>query len=94
MPTDFDIFSPRLNRKPWLKICFGTATPADILRLPLGRLSKGAAADLVLFDLDRPGRIDVDAFRSKSKNSPFENMPVQGQVRRTIVEGRTLYEAD
>ncbi|MEQ8698824.1 MAG: dihydroorotase [Bauldia litoralis] len=71
-----------------------TATPADILRLPLGRLTKGAAADLVLFDLDRPGRIDVDAFRSKSKNSPFENMPVQGQVRRTIVEGRTLYEAD
>ncbi len=71
-----------------------SATPADILRLPLGRLTKGAAADLVLLDLDRPGRIDVDAFRSKSKNSPFENMPVQGQVRRTIVEGRTLFEAD
>jgi dihydroorotase len=70
-----------------------TATPADILRLPLGRLAKGAPADLVLFDLDRPGRIDVDAFRSKSKNSPFEDLPVQGQVRRTVVEGRTLFEA-
>ncbi len=70
-----------------------TATPADILRLPLGTLTKGSPADLVLFDLDRPGRIDVDGFRSKSKNSPFEDMPVQGQVRRTVVEGRTLFEA-
>ncbi|HLW65963.1 MAG TPA: dihydroorotase, partial [Gemmataceae bacterium] len=41
--------------------------PADILRLPAGRLSVGAAADLTIFDLDRPWRIDVDAFRSKSK---------------------------
>jgi dihydroorotase len=71
-----------------------TATPADILRLPLGRLAKGSPADLVLFDLDRPGRIDVDGFRSKSKNSPFDDLPVQGQIRRTVVEGRTLYEAD
>ncbi len=27
---DFDIFSPRLNRKPWLKMRLGTAMPADI----------------------------------------------------------------
>ena len=30
LPTDFDIFSPRLNKNPWAKIRFGTATPADI----------------------------------------------------------------
>ena len=30
LPTDFDIFSPRLNRKPWAKTRFGTARPADI----------------------------------------------------------------
>ena len=30
LPTDFDIFSPRLNRKPWANTRFGSAMPADI----------------------------------------------------------------
>ncbi len=30
LPTDFDIFSPRLNRKPCTTTCFGTGSPADI----------------------------------------------------------------
>ena len=49
---------------------------------------------LVLFDLDRPGRIDSEGFRSKSKNSPFDDHPVQGRVLRTIVDGRTIYQAE
>lgn len=71
-----------------------TCRPADILRLPLGRLTKDGPADLVLFDPDRPGRIAVDAFRSKSKNSPFDRRPVQGRVLRTVVDGRTVYAAE
>lgn len=65
--------------------------PADILRLPAGRLAVGAAADLVVFDLDRPWRIDVDALRSKSKNSPYDGRPVQGRVLRTVVAGRSVF---
>ena len=30
LPTDFDIFSPRLNRKPCEKMRCGTSMPADI----------------------------------------------------------------
>ena len=30
LPTDFDIFSPRLNRKPCTTICLGSGRPADI----------------------------------------------------------------
>jgi len=70
-----------------------TAAPAGILRLPLGRIAKGAAADLVLFDPDKPWIVDAKKLRSKSKNSPFDEMPVQGKALRTIVAGRTLYEA-
>ena len=70
-----------------------TVRPAGILGLEAGRLAKGAPADLVLFDLERPWRIDPDRFRSKSKNSPFENHPVQGRVLRTVVDGRTVFEA-
>ena len=67
-----------------------TCQPADLLGLPLGRLRKGGPADLVLFDLNAPWRIEVDRFRSKSKNSPFDERPVQGRVSRTVVDGRTV----
>ena len=70
-----------------------TSAPADLLGLPQGRLAKGAPADLLLFDLDRPGRIEVDRFRSKSKNSPFDGRPMQGRVLRSVVDGRTVFAA-
>lgn len=70
-----------------------TSAPADLLGLPLGRLAPGRAGDVVVFDPDVPGRIEVDAFRSKSKNSPFGRRPVQGRVLRTVVDGRTVFEA-
>ncbi len=68
-----------------------TCGPADILGLPLGRLEVGAPADLVVFDVDRPWTVDPDVFRSKSKNSPFDERPVQGRAMRTFVGGRTLF---
>lgn len=68
-----------------------TERPAAILRLPAGRLAVGAAADLVIFDLERPWRIDVDALRSKSKNSPYDGRPVQGHVLRTVIAGRSVF---
>lgn len=70
-----------------------TSGPAAILRLPGGRLQPGAPADLVLFDLERPWRLDPALFRSKSKNSPFEGHLVQGKVLRTVVDGRSIFEA-
>jgi dihydroorotase len=71
-----------------------TVNPACILRLPVGRLAPGAPADLVLFDPDLAWRISTDHFRSKSKNAPFDGRPVRGQVRRTIVDGRTIFQAE
>ena len=69
-----------------------TANPARILGLDAGRLAVGAPADLVLFDPDLSWRIVPDNFRSKSKNAPFDGRPVRGQVMRTIVDGRTIFE--
>ncbi|HTH98624.1 MAG TPA: dihydroorotase [Stellaceae bacterium] len=68
-----------------------TQGPADILRLPVGRLSLGAIADLVLFDLDRPWRIDAGQFHSGATNTPFHGLPVQGKVVATFVGGRQTY---
>ncbi len=71
-----------------------TWRPAEILGLNAGRLDPGAPADLVLFDLDRPWLIDPDAFVSKSKNAPFENHPVHGEVLATMVDGRVIFAAE
>jgi dihydroorotase len=68
-----------------------TWNPARILRLPVGRLARGAPADLVLFDPDLRWQICTDQFHSKSKNAPFDGRPVRGRVKRTIVDGRTIF---
>ncbi len=71
-----------------------TSAPARLMGLPAGRLKRGAAADLTVFDPDRGWRIDADALSSKSKNSPFDERPVQGRVLRTVIDGRTVFELD
>ncbi|CAM5766884.1 dihydroorotase [Labrys miyagiensis] len=66
--------------------------PAEILRLPGGRLAKGAPADLVVFDPDLPFVLDAARLRSRCKNSPFDGARLQGQVSCTIVAGRLVYQ--
>jgi len=71
-----------------------TAAPAKILKLPQGRLAKGAPADLVLFDPSAPRKIDPTTFRSHSKNSPFQGRLLQCAVLRTMVAGQTVFQAN
>jgi dihydroorotase len=68
-------------------------SPARLLDLPAGRLKAGAAADLLIFDPERPWRVALEKFRSKSKNSPFDGRPVQGKVLRTVIDGRAVFIA-
>ena len=71
-----------------------SAAPAQLFNLPGGKLAKGAPADLVLFDSDYAWQVDRDDLWSKTKNSPFDERPVQGLVMATIVGGRTIYRHD
>lgn len=71
-----------------------TQSPARLLGLKAGTLQPGAAADLVLFNPDRAGKVNPAKFRSKSKNSPFDGRPVQGRILRTVVDGRMVFNAD
>lgn len=68
-----------------------TCNPADRLGLEAGRLSKGAPADLIVFDPDRPWIVEKENIRSRSKNSSFEDETLQGRVLTTLVAGRILY---
>jgi dihydroorotase len=71
-----------------------TAAPAKILGLTAGRLAKGAAADLVLFDPERRWTIAEKEFRSKSKNSPFDGRAARGRVLRTLVSGAVVFRLE
>ncbi|MDB5474631.1 MAG: hypothetical protein JWP49_142 [Phenylobacterium sp.] len=70
-----------------------TSAPADLLRMPSGRLAKGAPADLVLCNPNTPVVIDADKLTSKSKNSPFDGRRLQGKVLLTVADGRVVYRA-
>ncbi|MFZ8949735.1 MAG: dihydroorotase, partial [Alphaproteobacteria bacterium] len=69
-----------------------TVNPAKLLGLPGGSLKKGGPADIVVFDIDRPFKVDSDKLTSKSKNSAFDGRPVQGMVMVTMVDGRVVYD--
>jgi len=66
--------------------------PARRLGLEVGRLARGAPADLVLFDPDAPFLLDRFALRSKSKNTPFDGARMQGKVLGTWVAGRRVFD--
>lgn len=67
-----------------------SANPARIIGVEGGSLAIGAAADLVLFDPDAPWVIDGPTFAGQANNTPFDRLPTQGRVLRTIKGGRPL----
>lgn len=66
--------------------------PAEILGLPGGRLEPGAPADLIVFDPDAPYVLDKRQLRSRSKNTPFDEARLEGQVTLTMVAGRIVFD--
>lgn len=69
-----------------------TRRPAQILGLPAGTLSAGAAADVCLFDPTEKWRYDAKTGFSKSSNSPWHGQTLTGRVRTTIVDGRIVFD--
>lgn len=69
-----------------------THGPARALGLPGGSLSKDAAADITILDLEREWTIDPSRFLSKSRNTPFGGWRVTGAPWMTIVGGRVVWE--
>ena len=69
-----------------------TSNPAKILGINKGSLEKGNAADLCVFDINKPWIVNKDILKSKSKNTPIENRKLQGQVLKTFVKGEVAFE--
>ncbi|MNO94049.1 Dihydroorotase [compost metagenome] len=60
--------------------------PAVAMRLPVGELKVGAAADLVLFD-PAVSTVAGERWLSKGENCPFLGHTLPGAVRYTLVDG-------
>jgi dihydroorotase len=65
--------------------------PAALLRIPRGTLSPGSVADVTVIDPNLVWPIDVEAFRSKSRNCPFHGWTVSGRATHTIVAGEVRW---
>jgi len=80
------------DRMPLLDVLRAlTARPAQLLGLRAGALKPGMPADLIVFDLNLPWVVDPGEFRSKSKNTAFEDRPVQGRAVMTVVDGKIVH---
>jgi dihydroorotase len=66
--------------------------PATALRLPAGKLSAGAAADIVLFD-PAASTVAGETWLSRGENCPFIGHCLPGAVRYTLVDGRISHSA-
>ncbi len=69
-----------------------TRAPAQLFHLPVGSLRPGNYADVVVFDPQEEWVVDPSQFRSKSRNTPFGGMTVNGKVKMTLVGGRLVYD--
>jgi dihydroorotase len=69
-----------------------SSSPGRIFNLPLGEVKEGATADFAILDLKGSWEVTPSTFASKSKNSPFLGMKLEGIVRYCIVGGKIIFK--
>jgi dihydroorotase len=70
-----------------------TEKPAKIIGVDKGTLGVGKQADVTIIDPRARCKIDVNKFRSKSRNCPYHGWEVTGKVETTIVGGEIRFSA-
>jgi dihydroorotase len=68
--------------------------PARILRIGEATLVPGSPGHVTVIDLDHEKAVDVDTFRSKSKNTPFGGTKLRGWPVLTVAGGEIAWRAD
>ena len=62
-----------------------------IIGVDLGRLAPGLPADVTLIDPQKQFTVDVDQFRSLSKNSPFHGWQLKGKAVLVLRDGKVIF---
>lgn len=71
-----------------------TVKPAAIIGIDKGTFTKGTQGDVTIIDPDFEYTIDVNKFRSKSKNCPYHGWQVRARAVKTIVGGEIRFSAE
>ena len=69
-----------------------SCNPARILNLAKGTLAPGSDADITVIHPDLKWNVDLKAFRSRGKNSPFHGREMKGRAVLTIVGSDIKYD--
>ena len=70
-----------------------TVNPARIIGVDKGTLSVGKQADITIIDPDKEYTVDAAAFRSKSRNCPYQGWKLKARAEMTIVGGEIRFRA-
>ena len=70
-----------------------TTSAAKVVALPTPRIKEGERANLVAIDPDLAWRIDVNAMRTKGRNTPFHEKDVRGKVMLTMADGKVVFDS-
>ena len=72
-----------------------TLAPATAFGLKkAGKIALGQPADIAIFDLHKKEAINAANFKSKGKNTPFNNDAVYGQTVLTMVDGQIVFQSE
>jgi len=66
--------------------------PAKVIGIKAGALTVGYPADIAIIDPGTPYEIDINNFKSKSKNTPFNGKRVKGKVVHLIKNGKLIIQ--
>jgi dihydroorotase len=69
-----------------------TVGPCAALGIEVGKIAPGLRADVTVIDPELEWEVDPTRFASKSRNTPFAGIKLEGKVIRTIVDGKTVYQ--
>jgi dihydroorotase len=76
----------------WMKLIDMMSTqPARIVSLDRGSLREGAIADITILDPAAEWTVDIEQWKSKSRNSPFHGWKLKGRATHTIVGGEVKW---
>jgi dihydroorotase len=66
--------------------------PRKILNLPVPKIEAGEKANLTILDPDEVWTVDIDKFKSKSRNSPFDKKLLTGKAAGVINNGKMFID--
>ncbi|MEG2892494.1 MAG: amidohydrolase family protein, partial [Clostridium sp.] len=68
--------------------------PAKMMGLNAGQIKLGYAGDLCIVDINKEITVDVNEFKTKGRNTPFEGMKLKGEVVMTVKGGKVVYRRE